>query len=153
MRPAIVILVALSLLSGCSRMTNEAPNQARAQLEKQIARYAPTEIAANLASLGDGDRKALDKIVEAARRIDAIYLRQVWRGNADLLKKLVADTTPAGEARLRYFRINYGPWSRLDHNQPFVDGVPPKPPHAAFYPDDMSKEEFNAWVATLKGEE
>jgi hypothetical protein len=153
MRPVVAILAALSLLSGCSRMKNEASNQARAQLEKQIARYAPTEIAADLSRLGDGDRKALDKIVEAARRIDAIYLRQVWRGNAELLKKLEADPTPAGEARLHYFRINYGPWSRLDHNQPFVDGVPPKPPHAGFYPDDMSKEEFNAWAATLKGEE
>lgn len=133
-------------------MKKQAPNQASAELERKIARYAPVEIGADLSRLGEGDRKALDKIVEAARKIDAIYLRQVWRGNADLLKKLEADTSPLGAARLRWFRIEYGPWSRLDHNQPFIDGVPPKPPQAGFYPDDMSKEEFNTWVATLKGE-
>src|SRR5690348_18089364 len=29
-------------------------------------------------------------------------------------------------------------WSRLDHNRPFVPGVPAeKPPQAGFYPDDI----------------
>jgi hypothetical protein len=152
MRPAIAVFAVLSLIPGCSRMDQKANIEARAQLDKMTARFAPTEIAADLSKLSAGDRQAVDKILDAARRIDAIYLRQVWRGNVDLLKKLEADKSPAGEARLNYFRINYGPWSRLDRNQPFVDGVPPKPLQAGFYPDDMTKEEFNAWVETIKGE-
>ena len=35
-----------------------------------------------------------------------------------------------GRARLHYFLLNKGPWSRLDHNEPFVPGAPPKPPQA-----------------------
>jgi hypothetical protein len=152
MRLVVAVVALMSVVPGCSRMDRKANLEARAKLDKMSARFAPTVIGADLSTLSAGDRQALDKILDAARRIDAIYLRQVWRGNVDLLRKLEADKSPAGEARLRYFRINYGPWSRLDHNQPFVDGVPPKPPQAAFYPDDMTKEEFNAWVATLKGE-
>lgn len=151
MRLAAAVLLTLALLAGCNRMKKETSNQA-AELERKIARFAPTEIKADLSKLGEADRKALDKIVEAARHLDPLYLRQVWRGNAELLRKLEADRTPAGQARLRYFRINFGPWSRLDHDEPFVPGVPAKPPQAGFYPDDMTKEEFNAWVGTLKGE-
>jgi len=153
MRLAVTTFLALALVPGCSRMKNEASTQALAELEKKISRFAPTDIAADLSKLGDGDRKALEKIIEAARQIDSLYLRQVWRGNAGLLRKLEADGTPLGRARLHYFRINYGPWSRLDHNQPFVDGVPPSPAQASFYPDDMTRDEFNAWAGSLTGEE
>ena len=74
----------------------------------------------------------------------------MWNGNAALEKKLLADKTPAGERRLHYFYINDGPWSRLDNQEPFIEGVPKeKPPQASYYPDDMTKDEFNAWVATL----
>ncbi len=151
MRPSATVLLTLVLLAGCNRMKKETSDQA-AELERKIARFAPTEIKADLGKLGEADRKALDKIVEAARHLDPLYLRQVWHGNADLLRRLEADRTPAGQARLRYFRINFGPWSRLDQDEPFVPGVPAKPPQAGFYPDDMTKEEFNAWVGTLKGE-
>jgi hypothetical protein len=41
--------------------------------------------------------------------------------------------------------MNYGPWDRLDANAPFVEGYGPKPPGARFYPEDMTREEFEAW--------
>jgi hypothetical protein len=123
-------------------------------LKAMIARFAPTEITADTSALSDGDRKALVKIIAAAQFMDPIYRRQVWSGNEALLKKLEADTSPEGPLRLHYFRINAGPWSRLDNNAPFIDGVPrEKPPQGGFYPDDMIKEEFNTWVQRLSEEE
>ncbi|MEW6130542.1 MAG: hypothetical protein AB1757_26140 [Acidobacteriota bacterium] len=119
-------------------------------LAAKIRRFAPTPITADATSLSENDRKALDKIIEAARYMDAIFLRQVWSGNVDLRKKLEADTSDAGKERLHYFKINVGPWDRLDKNEPFIDGVPAeKPPQAGYYPDDITKEEFEAWVKTL----
>ena len=68
--------------------------------------------------------------------------------------KLEADKTAVGRQRLHYFLINDGPWSRLDSNEPFIEGVPhEKPPHANFYPDDITKDEFNSWLAGLPGSE
>ncbi|HEY6328810.1 MAG TPA: hypothetical protein VI756_05700 [Blastocatellia bacterium] len=119
-------------------------------LEAKIKRFAPTEITASTSLLGPGDRKALDKIIEAAKYMDAIFLRQVWDGNVALERKLETDHSAEGRERLHYFRINVGPWSRVDENKPFIPGVPAvKPPQAAFYPDNMTKEEFNSWVNTL----
>ena len=40
--------------------------------------------------------------------------------------------------------LNYGPWDRLDGNQPFVAGVGPRPAGAAFYPADVTKEQFES---------
>jgi hypothetical protein len=121
-----------------------------AELNAKIRRFAPTVITADTSRLSAGDRRALAKIIEAARLLDPLFLRQVWSGNAALQKRLEADRTPLGRARLHYFQLNDGPWSQLDENIAFLPGVPrEKPPTAAHYPDDMTKEEFEAWVATL----
>src|SRR5919112_4989532 len=89
----------------------------------------------------------------AARLFDPLFLRQVWSGNVALERKLQADQTPLGRARLHYFMLNDGPWSQLDENiafLPTMTDVPrEKPATAAHYPDGMTKEEFESWVATL----
>ena len=59
--------------------------------------------------------------------MDPLFLRQVWAGNEALLLDLLEDETPLGRARLHYFLINKGPWSRLDEDAPFIPGVPAKP--------------------------
>ncbi|MGM0497708.1 MAG: dipeptidyl-peptidase 3 family protein, partial [Bacteroidota bacterium] len=41
-----------------------------------------------------------------------------------------------------FVKINYGPWERLSDNEPFVKGYGEKPEGANFYPEDMTKEEF-----------
>ncbi len=119
-------------------------------LTAKIKRFAPTVITADTARLSPGDRKALMKIIEAAKILDPLFLRQVWSGNPALQAKLERDKTPAGREWLHYFRINNGPWSRLDGDEPFIEGVPKeKPLGANFYPEDMTKEEFEAWAGGL----
>ncbi len=131
-------------------MNKSASQAGTASLEKRISRFAPTEVSADASSLSAGDRKALGKIVEAAKLMDSIFLRQVWSGNAAMLEHLKADKSPGGRRRLHYFLMNVGPWSRLDKNEPFIDGAPKeKPAQAGFYPDDMTKDEFNNWVKGL----
>jgi len=121
-----------------------------AELNAKIRRFAPTVITADTSGLSAGDRRALAKIVEAARLFDPLFLRQVWSGNVALKQKLEADKSPLGRARLHYFMINDGPWSQLDENIAFLPDVPhEKPATAAHYPDDMTKQEFESWVATL----
>ena len=123
-------------------------------LAKKIARFAPTTLTANLAALPARDRQALTKIIAAAKLLDPLFLRQVWSGNETLRTKLEADHSARGRQLLHYFLINDGPWSRLDNNEPFIEGAPhEKPPHANFYPDDITKDEFNSWLAGLSSAE
>jgi hypothetical protein len=50
----------------------------------------------------------------------------------------------------RFAEINYGPWDRLRENEPFIEGVGSKPTGANFYPEDMTKEEFENWDSETK---
>jgi len=153
MRSAKLVASLLLTVSLCmttfSNQTRRKPT-GDPELAKKIARFSPTVLTADISKLSPGDRKALTKIIAAARLLDPLFLRQVWSGNEALKEKLEADKTAAGRQRLHYFLINDGPWSRLDHNAPFITGVPQqKPKHANYYPDDMTKQEFETWVAGL----
>jgi Peptidase family M49 len=117
--------------------------------QRTQAAQVENSLTTRIRRLAPNDRRALMKIIAAAKLFDQLYLRQVWSGNEALLKKLQADKSLAGQKRLHYFMINKGPWSQLDGHEPFIEGVPPRPPQANFYPDDMTKDEFNAWLATL----
>jgi len=113
------------------------------------ARFAPVPIGVDLSALPENERACVRKLVEASKIVDTLFLRQAWSGNETLLLDLAQDRTPLGRARLRYFVLNKGPWSRLDHNQPFLPGVPAKPASGSFYPEDATKEEVEAWMGSL----
>jgi hypothetical protein len=120
-----------------------------ARIGNMAARFAPFEVRVDLSALPENERRALASLVKAARLTDALYMRQLWAGNAALMLKLQGDETPLGRARFDYFLVNRGPWSRLDDNAPFVPGVPPKPEAANFYPVGATKAEVEAWLAGL----
>ena len=118
-------------------------------LEKKTARFAPTDLSADVSALPQNERDALTHIIRAAQVMDALFLEQVWGGNETLLVDLLRDQSALGTARLRYFLINKGPWSRLDHNEPFIPGVPKKPEQANYYPAGATKAEVEKWIAGL----
>ncbi len=124
------------------------------QLKQMTARFAPVDLKYDAAALSPGDRKALPKLVEAAKVLNHVFLDQLWSGNRALYAKLQKDTTPLGKARLHYFWLNKGPWSDLDDHSAFLPDVPARKPQGAnFYPADMTREEFEAWVKTLPAAE
>lgn len=151
---ALSVMLSLIVPFANSQTKNQKTTAGDPALAKKIRRFAPTVLTANTSSLAANDLKALKKIIAAAKLMDPLFLRQVWSGNETLKQKLDADHSVVGRQRLHYFLINDGPWSRLDNNEPFIEGVPrEKPPQANYYPDDMTKEEFNGWVAGLAEEE
>ena len=148
--------VAIVTLAACA--TPEAPVPATSQpassskaseLQRMAAQFAPTDLTVDLSKLSASDRGVLAKLVLASKIVDALFLRQVWEGNEALLLDLARDTTDEGRARLHNFLINKGPWSRIDHNKAFVDGVPEKPEGANFYPAGVPKAELEKWIASL----
>lgn len=123
------------------------------QLKAMTARFVPVEIAVDVSHLPANERAALNKMVEAAKIFDALFLRQTAPLNETLLAQLVRDESPLGRARLHYFRLNAGPWSRLDEDAPFLPGVGEKPEGANFYPANATRDEVNAWMESLPADE
>src|SRR5205807_7328670 len=125
-----------------------------AELKKMSARFAPTPLEVDTSKLSADDQKALIKLVQAARVVNHIFMNQFWSGDVALYQKLQQDKSPLGRERLHYFWINKGPWSEIDEHKAFLPGVPSKKPAGAnFYPEDMSKEEFESWIKTLSDAE
>ncbi len=154
---AVLTMAAAVCLAACSQepqvTETTSPSPELTTLQRQIDRFAPTDISADVSGLSDADRQVLAKLVQASRIMDTLFLRQVWDGNEAMLTRLSADQSPEGRARLHYFMINKGPWSRLDENAPFVAGAPAKPAGANFYPEGATKEAVEQWIASLPAAE
>src|SRR5438445_5725099 len=117
------------------------------ELNQMAARLAPAPLNVDLSGLSAGDTKALARLIEAGRIVNHTFMQQFWSGDLALYQKLQLDKSALGKARLHYFWINKGPWSEIDEHKAFLPGVPAKKPAGAnFYPEDMTKEEFESWV-------
>ena len=130
-----------------------AVDPAVSDLQQKTARFAVTDLSADITALPPDERDALAHLVRAAQVMDALFLEQVWSGNETMLYSLIRDESPIGKARLHAFLVNKGPWSRLDHHEVFVPGAPEKLPSANYYPVGATKAEVEKWIASLSGAE
>ena len=146
-------LAALGLATAAQAADKKAPAKTPGKelkvvsdIEKRVAQFAPTPLHADVSGLTAEDRKVLDKIVQAAKLMNEIYLRQAWTGNPAMREQLRSYTGPHAAAVREYFDINFGPWDRLAERQPFI-GDKPHPKGAGYYPEDLTKEAFDDWAA------
>ncbi|MEJ2515903.1 MAG: Zn-dependent hydrolase [Gammaproteobacteria bacterium] len=107
-------------------------------VDARLAAFAPVELTADLSHLSLNQVRMIELFIEAADIMDRLFWLQAY-GEPEPLLASLGDT-----ATRRFAEINYGPWDRLAADRPFVDGAGPKPPGAQFYPEDMSRAEFEA---------
>src|SRR5690242_13761728 len=136
-KPCFVILVLISAMAvPCATAQKASSMPDLAQLQQMTSRFAPTSMRVDTSKLSSGDRQALVKLIEAARILNTVFMKQFWSGDLALYERLQKDNTPLGKARLHYFWLNKGPWSDIDGFKAFLPGVPPvKPKGANFYPE------------------
>lgn len=140
----VLAVVVISILTGCETR-RESSMQEIEILKQKIARFAPTEIRYDASLLNERQKKVVEKLYQAARIIDDIFLDQVYSHNREILAQLEQSNKEIDRLRLELFKIMFGPFDRLDHNKPFI-GDKPKPAGANFYPEDMTREEFETWI-------
>jgi hypothetical protein len=117
----------------------ETVQQAEEETPSRFDIYATVRLTANLDHLSENQKSMIELLIEASKIMDDLFWLQAY-GNKTLLLSNIDDP----DAR-RFAEINYGPWDRLAADQPFIEGAGPKPLGAQFYPEDMTKEEFEAW--------
>ena len=137
-------IIAALILTGCS---NNNDTKEIKMLKDKIAQFAPVEIKYDSTLLTERQRMVVRKLFEASQIIDTIYLNQVYSKNREIKYKLETSSSEVDKLKLKYFDIMFGPFDRLDHNKPFL-GDEQKPKGANFYPEDITKEEFNNWIKT-----
>jgi len=107
--------------------------------------YYPVELNPDLSGLSENQLEILRLLIDAAGIMDDLFWRQSFGDPAPLLEAVE-------DPEIRAFvEINYGPWDRLNGNEPFLAGFGEKPAGAQFYPADMTKQEFEVWNNPDKG--
>ncbi|WP_201316204.1 Zn-dependent hydrolase [Dyella sp. EPa41] len=155
MRRHLLALSLVATLAGCSSHDNDTTAQSPApapaatvpavpppstdadNAAQRMANYATVKLTADLSGFDDRQKQMIALLVEAADVTNDLYWKQSWGDKAALMARIPDDVTR------RFAEINYGPWDRLDNDQPFVAGVGARPPGVQFYPADMSKDEFD----------
>ena len=119
-------------------------------LAPRLARWKPVEMPWQGAGFSARERQLVDKLVAACRQLESIYWRQSDPQALALYQALspgaAGAAAPNAGALRRLLWINGSRYDLLDENRPFV-GKQPMPPGRALYPDGMTRQEIDAWVA------
>ena len=146
--PGIAVLTLL-ICAGCAQIQRTEPPADVRQIRTlspledagdriRLAAYAPVRLEADLSVLDLRQVEVLRLLIEAAQVMDELFWLQAYGPSAPFLAGI------ADEDARAFAKINYGPWDRLNADKPFLPGYSEKPPGARFYPEDMTREEFEA---------
>jgi len=133
----ISVVLSLFLFVQCSQKAGKEDTQSQSKMDKLLANYANVELETDFTILSQNQKEMLPLLFEAAKLIDEIYWAQTCPKREEIENSITNDKV------FKYFKINYGPWDRLNGMEPFVDGVGKRPDGANFYPPDMSYQEFD----------
>ncbi|MFH1531098.1 MAG: peptidase [Pseudomonadota bacterium] len=116
------------------------------ELKKRLRQYVPVRISVDESLLSDNDKRIIKKLVQAANIMDVLFWKQASPQGLEWRRKLAQTKTPVARLLFHYLMVNYGPWDRLANFEAFL-GEEEKPLGGTFYPQDMTKEEFDQWIA------
>ena len=122
-RCGIVLAVAALLLAGCAGEAEQTEVPAAdLKAPEGKAEYTSFELTTDVSVLSDKQKRMIPLLIEAAQAMDEAFWIQAYGDKTELLSRTDSP------ALRRYIEINYGPWSRLNDNEPFVEGFGEKPP-------------------------
>lgn len=122
------------------------------KLEEMRGQFARIEMAPDVSFLTDEERQVINLLNEAGNLMSAIYMRQISPQNPMWREEIAASDLEDRAMLLDLFDLHFGPWDTLDHNEPFY-GSAERPEGAGFYPADMTKQEFEDWIAAHPDDE
>ncbi|MEA1015457.1 dipeptidyl-peptidase 3 family protein [Sphingosinicella sp. LY1275] len=115
------------------------------------AKIARIEMAPDTAFLNGEERQVVNLLIQAAELMNPIYLRQRSVRNPQTRQAIERSRRADQPLLLDMFDLHFGPWDTLAENHPFW-GSQPMPPGAGFYPEDLTKEAFEAHLAAHPAE-
>lgn len=129
-----LIVLSLGLLV-C--LCSQAQKDKKMTTEDRVNQYAKVKLTTDLSHLSTNEQKMVGLFIDIAEIMDDIYWQQAYGNKQEILRL-------KDQWEREFALINYGPWDRMKDWEPFIDGAKKKLPGVNFYPEDMTKEEFNA---------
>lgn len=116
------------------------------ELARRRAQFADVDITVDRGTIPPEDLEVLRPLLKAAAVMDRIFWKQASHDGMEVLQDLRKRTDPLGRLLAEYVEIHRGRFDRLEDHAPFY-GTGKKPRGATFYPEDLTVEEFEAWIA------
>ncbi|MEN8117858.1 MAG: Zn-dependent hydrolase [Bacteroidota bacterium] len=140
MNKALILLVIAAIAFSCTTTSKkETKMEVNQDIKKKADEFASFKLTTDLSVLTEKEKQMLPLLLEAAKVMEEIYWVEAFGDKEKLCKKDLGDYTR------KFIQINYGPWERLNANEPFLAEYGVKPAGANFYPANMTREEFEAW--------
>lgn len=151
-----ISLIALLLASACGSPEGADQNAgsetaAVSPLAASRAKIARIEMAPDVSFLTAEEKQVVNLLIQAGDLMSEIYLRQVSAENPATRAAIAASDAPDKAALLDMFDLHFGPWDTLEEGKPFFGGKP-APAGAGFYPADLTKADFDAYLAAHPAE-
>ncbi|HET9336821.1 MAG TPA: hypothetical protein VFO12_10505 [Sphingomicrobium sp.] len=141
-------LLTLGACEMSQRTGDSATNEGAAAEADGLAKLARVDMAVDTGYLSAEEREVVNLLMQASALMSEIYKRQSTPDYDRLRAEVVAKSDPA---LLEKFDAFFGPWDPVNDDEPFFGGKP-KPAGAGFYPADLTKEEFDRYLAAHPGE-
>jgi len=130
-----IVLFVLSCDSGDNsqniQIQTDTTSQPKLTVQERLNKYATIPLTTDLSKLSEKDKHMLPVLIEACKIIDDIFWFQSY-GQKDSLFAMLK--TPEEK---KLCEINFGPWDRLNDNEPFIENIKKKPIGSGFYPSDI----------------
>ncbi|WP_167607290.1 dipeptidyl-peptidase 3 family protein [Maribellus sediminis] len=147
MKRGFILMLAGLLAFACTTNTTKETSKKtmnNEEIKQKAEEFASFRLTTDLSVLSEKEKQMLPLLFEAAKLMEDIYWMEAFGDKDELFSKDMDEYTR------KFLQINYGPWERLNNNEPFLPGYGAKPAGANFYPNDMTKEEFEAWDDATK---
>ena len=146
----------LLCLAACAPAVTQEPLAVTApadgyDLAAQRAKLAEISIAPDTSFLSAEEREVVNLLIEASGYMSEIYRRQRLPEYDQVRSAIARNRRADRDLLLEMFDRNFGPWDELADLQPFW-GTAPMPEGAGFYPADLTREEFDAYLAAHPAE-
>lgn len=134
---SILICLVTALMLSCQNQDNK-PNSSSplSASDSLVNNYTPFTLTSDLSHLSENQKKMIPLLIETAEIMDELFWIQAYGDKNELLTKIEDSNL------IKYTKINYGPWDRLNGNTPFIENIGPKPAGANLYPKDITKEDL-----------
>jgi hypothetical protein len=115
-------------------------------LEAKRAKFKDIEVSVDLNGVSEEDKRVLWHLLQAADVMDLLFFKQASKDGLSIYERLkrLAETEYE-KLLLELVEINFGVYDRLEDHKPFIE-TKDKPLGAEFYPEDMTKEEFESFL-------
>lgn len=138
------IAVSACKVSSTENGSEASPQSNAAAAEPGAAdKLAAIDMRADTSYLSNEEKQVANLLIQAADLLNPIYLRQVSADNPRLREEIEKSGDKSLLARFDTFM---GPWDEVDEDKAFY-GNSKRPVGGGFYPADLTKEQFDDYLA------